>query len=94
MNYVKENDLVHGEFIEWINSLGMDRREAYKFMRVAKELPNDKTFSHLGSSALYLITTLPEEERTQEQTHESCKIEAILLYALLPPYPRKNEQQA
>lgn len=63
-------------------------------MKVAKELPNDETFSHLGSSALYLITTLPEEERTQEQTNESCKIEAILLYALLPPYPRKNEQQA
>ncbi|HAR1750834.1 TPA: hypothetical protein IZ476_001040 [Enterococcus faecium] len=66
LNYVKENDLAHGEFIEWINSLGMDRREAYKFMRVAKELPNDETFSHLGSSALYLITTLPEEERTKE----------------------------
>lgn len=43
-------------------------------MKVANELPNDETFSHLGSSALYLITTLPEEERTQEQTNESCKI--------------------
>lgn len=56
----------HGEFIEWVNSLGMDRREAYKFMRVAEELPNDSTFSHLGNSALYLVATLPEEERTKE----------------------------
>lgn len=71
LNYVKENDLAHGEFIDWIQSLGMDRREAYKFMKVAEELPNDSTFSHLGSSALYLITTLPEEERTQP--HETAK---------------------
>lgn len=66
LNYVKTHDLAHGEFIDWIQSLGMDRREAYKFMKVAEELPNDSTFSHLGSSALYLITTLPEEERTKE----------------------------
>lgn len=71
LNYVKEHDLAHGEFIDWIQSLGMDRREAYKFMKVAEELPNDSTFSHLGSSALYLITTLPEEERTQP--HETAK---------------------
>lgn len=38
-------------------------------MRVADELPNDSTFSHLGSSALYLLATLPEEERTKE--HET-----------------------
>lgn len=71
LNYVKEHDLAHGEFIDWIQSLGMDRREAYKFMKVAEELPNDSTFSHLGSSALYLITTLPEEERSQP--HETAK---------------------
>lgn len=71
LNYVKENDLAHGEFIDWIQSLGMDRREAYKFMKVAEELPNDSTFSHLGSSALYLVATLPEEERTQP--HETAK---------------------
>lgn len=40
-------------------------------MKVAEELPNDSTFSHLGSSALYLITTLPEEERSQP--HETAK---------------------
>lgn len=66
LNYVKENDLVHGEFIEWINSLGMDRTEAFRFMKVANELPNVDTWQHLGNRALYLVATLPEEERTQE----------------------------
>ncbi|MCO4598030.1 hypothetical protein Si039_00824 [Streptococcus infantarius subsp. infantarius] len=32
-------------------------------MRVAKELPNSSTLSNLGSTALYLIATLPDEEK-------------------------------
>lgn len=71
LNYVKENDLVHGEFVSWLSKVGMDRYEATRFMKVAKELPNVDTFAHLGNKALYLIATLPEEERTQP--HETAK---------------------
>lgn len=39
-------------------------------MKVAKELPNVRTFAHLGLKALSLITTLPEEERTKEHVTE------------------------
>lgn len=67
LNHVKENDLAHGEFIRWIESnLKMDAREAQRFMKVASELPNTDTWSHLGGRALYLISTLPEPERTKE----------------------------
>lgn len=68
LNYVKEHDLAHGQFIEWINSIGFDRTEAYRFMKVANELPNVDTWQHLGSRALFLIATLPEEERQKEHT--------------------------
>ena len=68
LNYVKEHDLAHGQFIEWVNSIGFDRTEAYKFMKVANELPNVETLQHLGTTALYLITQLPEEERQKEHT--------------------------
>lgn len=71
LNYIKENDLVHGEFVSWLSKVGMDRYEATRFMKVAKELPNVDTFAHLGNKALYLIATLPEEERTQP--HETAK---------------------
>ncbi|MDU0442968.1 hypothetical protein [Staphylococcus haemolyticus] len=37
-------------------------------MKVSSELPNSDTYHNLGSNALYLITTLPEEERTKEHT--------------------------
>lgn len=66
LNHVKENDLVHGEFTTWIESLGIDYRTANKLMKVASEL-NVTTSSHLGTEALYLIATLPEEERDAEQ---------------------------
>ena len=68
LNYVKEHDLAHGQFIEWINSIGFDRTEAYRFMKVANELPNVDTWQHLGSRALFLIATLPEEERDKQHT--------------------------
>ena len=66
LNHVKENDLAHGQFGEWLDKVGHNYREANRMMTVAKQLPNVTTLSDLGSSALYLIATLPEEEK-QEQ---------------------------
>ena len=70
LNHVKENDLAHGEFISWVNSIGMEYKEAQRFMKVANELPEWTTWSHLGGRVLYLISTLPEEERTKEHVTE------------------------
>lgn len=66
LNHVKENNLTHGQFGEWVKMQGIDIREAQRMMKVSKELPNTTTWSHLGSRVLYLLTTLPEEEK-QEQ---------------------------
>ena len=32
-------------------------------MKVVKEIPNSSTYSNLGYNVLYLIATLPEEEK-------------------------------
>ena len=66
LNHVKENDLTHGEFMDWYSSIGIDKDFASKSMKVAKELPNFETLRNLGTTALHLIATLPEEEK-QEQ---------------------------
>lgn len=66
LNHVKENDLVHGQFTEWIEGIGINHSEANRMMRIANELPNSSTLTNLGSTALYLITTLPEEEKQEE----------------------------
>ena len=66
LNHVKENDLTHGQFINWVENQGIHIREAQRMMKVASELPNTTTLSHLGTTALHLIATLLEEEK-QEQ---------------------------
>ena len=66
LNHVKENDLAHGHFMEWLKKIEFSQTVANQFMKVAKELPNSVTSQNLGINALYLIATLPEEEK-QEQ---------------------------
>jgi hypothetical protein len=66
LNHVKEKDLVHGQFMEWLKKIEFSQKVANQFMKVAKELPNYATSHNLGINALYLIATLPEEEK-QEQ---------------------------
>src|SRR5699024_4770208 len=72
LKHVKENDLVHGEFINWVeNSLNMDRTTASKFMKISKELSNDEPVQHLGFKALYQIATIPEEKRKEKHKTSS-----------------------
>lgn len=66
LNHVKEHNLAHGQFVEWVEKQGINRSEAYKMMRVANEIPNVGTYQHLGTKALYLIATLPDNQK-QEQ---------------------------
>ena len=66
LNHVKENDLAHGQFLEWLKAIDIERTLAHRMMKVAKELPNVATLQHLRDTALYLLATLPEEEK-QEQ---------------------------
>lgn len=66
LNHVKEHNLVHGEFGEWLDKIGIHYREANRMMTVAKKLPNLTTLSDLGASALYLIATLPDEEKEEQ----------------------------
>lgn len=73
-----KNDLVHGEFINWVeNSLNMDRTTANKFMKISRELSNDDTYRHLGTNALYMITSLPEPE--QAKGHSASNDELIII---------------
>lgn len=64
LKHVKENDLAHGQFLDWVERIGIARNEAQKYIKIVNELsPNYETFNNLGLSALYLIATLPDEER-------------------------------
>ncbi|HEO2542703.1 DUF3102 domain-containing protein [Streptococcus agalactiae] len=66
LKHVKENDLTHGNFMNWYQSIGLDKDFVSKSMTISSELPNFETFRNLGTSALYLIATLQDEQK-QEQ---------------------------
>lgn len=66
LNHVKEHDLAHGQFGQWLEKIEINQRVANQFMKVANEIPNSSTYSNLGYNVLYLIATLPDEAK-QEQ---------------------------
>lgn len=66
LKHVKENNLTHGEFGKWVEGVGIAKSEASRFIKIVDEIPNLGTYTNLGTKALYLIATLPEEEK-QEQ---------------------------
>lgn len=68
LKHVKENDLAHGEFGKWLESINMNNQQAHRFMKVSEEYEqsNLTTSLNLGLNVLYEIATLPEPERTKE----------------------------
>lgn len=87
LKHVKESDLTHGQFRQWHESLGIDKDFAYKSMKIAEELPNVETLRHLGTTALHLIATLPEEKsksrlkkssKADHQRSENCKRSSVV----------------
>lgn len=69
LKHVKENDLAHGEFGKWLETINLNRFTASKMMKVSEKLnSNVYTYTQLGLNALEMIATLPEEERTKEHT--------------------------
>lgn len=92
IKHVKENDLTHGNYINWLNDIGIDRSEAYRYIKIADELPNDDTWQHLSTRAMYLITTLPEEQK-QEQINKVNEGNKPTVREL-EEVKRKNREQA
>lgn len=73
LKHVKEQDLAHGEWAKWCDEkIGISRNQATKFITIAEQLDaNDSTWNQVGVQALYLIATMPAEER--DRTHTTAK---------------------
>lgn len=74
LNWVKEHDLAHGEFGKWLESIHMNQSTANKFMKIVTELGNSEPVPNLGWHSLYLIATMPVEERSKPQKLSSGKV--------------------
>ncbi|PMC80478.1 hypothetical protein CJ191_01330 [Aerococcus viridans] len=94
LNHVKENDLAHGQFMEWLENIGIEHTSAKRMMKTAKEIPNSATLHHLGETALYLISTLPEEEKQKELSKaEAGEPSTVRELRELKKHLKEKEQQ-
>lgn len=79
MKHVKENDLAHGEFGKWLDSIEMNTSQASRFIRVYTELNDSKLRSNanIGFANLIEIATLPPEQREQAHTLASGETKTV-----------------
>ncbi|HEN4525592.1 TPA: DUF3102 domain-containing protein [Streptococcus agalactiae] len=66
LKHVKENDLAHGQFMDWYQNIGYNKNFVSKAITIADKLSNFPALGNIGTEALYLIATLPDEQK-QEQ---------------------------
>jgi uncharacterized phage infection (PIP) family protein YhgE len=94
LNHVKEKDLAHGEFMDWLEKVQIEHTSAKRMMKIANELPKSATLHHLGESALYLIATLPEEDREKEHDLSNGETKSVdeMTVRELQEVKRKNKE--
>ncbi|OFP18559.1 hypothetical protein HMPREF2997_02160 [Staphylococcus sp. HMSC057C08] len=75
LKHVKENDLIHGQWSEWLAKVNFNRTQAHKFIKIYEDRGSNVLSTKQNSiDALYYISTLPELERTKEHTTSSGEI--------------------
>jgi len=68
LKHVKENDLAHGEWANWLEEIGMSRGQAHKFISVFDRFGNVSPVKQLPTvmSVLYELTSFTDEQLEQE----------------------------
>lgn len=74
IKWVKDHDLAHGQFENWLRSIKVSPGYARKLMTISDRLANRSTSNDLGVEAMYLIATLPPEEQNEPQQLSSGKV--------------------
>ncbi|WAD03059.1 hypothetical protein ORR04_13230 (plasmid) [Levilactobacillus brevis] len=76
LKWVKENDLAHGEFMNWYEELNMNKNFVSKAIKIASNIDesNFPTSGNLGVEVLYEIATMPPEERDMPQHLDSGEV--------------------
>lgn len=61
MKFVKEKNLTHGEYQNWVKSIGFSIPTAKKFVQAYEQFGNGSTSSHLETSKIFEMLSLPQE---------------------------------
>lgn len=61
LKYVKETNLVHGEWGKWLQSIQLDIRRAQRMIQAYEQFGNATLASCLGTAKIYEMLALPSE---------------------------------
>ncbi|MEK4801031.1 DUF3102 domain-containing protein [Oceanobacillus sp. FSL K6-0118] len=73
LKHVKENDLAHGEFGKWLESVSIDRYEASRYIKVYDEASEGKLGTYTNKRSDYLIVRRPTiKDSTHSISSQRC----------------------
>mgnify|MGYP001217423569 CR=1 FL=1 len=74
LKHVKENDLAHGEFGKWLESINMEWRTANRMMQAVDQFANSSTSTNLPFSKIVEMLSLPSDVDREEFIKEEHEI--------------------
>lgn len=75
LKHVKENDLAHGQYLDWLeNTVKFERQTASRFIQSFEQFGNGTTSHHLETSKIFEMLSLPKEINRKEFTEQKHEI--------------------